>query len=378
MDKVLKIGQILVYYDFPHVFTAKDEVGTDFLCLLVNLDESDLLFLSTAISKDRLIKFLNGSVELREIFQSPEVKQFFQFNEIEDLIQANEYDLDVLPDEFLPESGFKFQTIKDRDEIIISESIEYQNAIIHLAISDEEDNYSIEADDLGDIVKLYQVIIENTYKKELNNRKSKDKKFFYQPQNYKLRAFASSHSSFNIHLYSTSYRDLFGSAIIELGLEKFTDLIRDFNDEDIYIDILRGVKGHSISTFKKLIKKIIDDKLTLKHKWYAPNQESVHLSVISPERAGKIYEILNSSEELSEEIKDFSGYFSQVDVDKGTWRLHDSEVDEELNGESSKEKLQGITVETKRYQITCIEIIEAMKVSEKEKIKYILKEIKEV
>jgi hypothetical protein len=380
MTKVFKIGQILVYYDVPHVFTATDEVGTSFLCLLISIEESEeeenYNFISTAISKGRLIKFLNGGIELRDIFLNPETSQFYQFNNIDEIIVATSFAGDKIPEEYLPDEGFLLQNDLSQDQLIVSESIEYKNAVVHLAVSDQQDNYSIEADDLGDVIKLYQVFIENAYKKELHNRKAKNKKILYQPANYKLRAFASSHSSFNVHLYSTSHTDVFGQSVIEFGLAKFGKLLQEFNDENSYIDILRSIKGHSVSTFKRLIKKIIDDKLTLKHKWYALNQEVVHFSKISPERAIEIYEILNSSEELSEEIKNFTGYFSQVDADKGTWRLHENEENEVLNGESPKDKLLGIVVETQRYEITCIEVIHAMKVSEREKTHYILKDIK--
>ena len=78
---------------------------------------------------------------------------------------------------------------------------EKNNAIVHLAISDSNDNFSVDADDMGDIVKLYQQIIEKSFKK-IVSQKNLDKKIYSIPPNYKLRAFAFSRSSFNIHLYS--------------------------------------------------------------------------------------------------------------------------------------------------------------------------------
>jgi hypothetical protein len=39
--------------------------------------------------------------------------------------------------------------------------------------------------------------------------------------------------------------------------------------------------------------------------------------------------------------------------------------------------LQGITVETKVYKLICFEIIEELKVAEKEKVKYIMQTIDE-
>jgi hypothetical protein len=375
MNKELEISQILVYYDFPHIFTAINKVGTQFLCLLVAMDE-DLTFVAVSVSNERLARYLSGKIDLRTIFETPEISEWYYFNDVEETIQVQYIEVNGLPDEFLPESGFFHIETSLDNETIIEETTKYGNAIVHLAISDKEDNFSIEADDLGDIMKLYQVVIESTYKKELANRKvkDKDKKFFQQPLNYKLRAFNSSKSSFNLHLYSTSYKDMFGNAIIDIGLKKFHEIISDFKNEEDYIELLKSVKGHSITTLKKLVKKIIDDELTVKHKWFSPNQEKVHFTTINTKRAEKIFNVLNSSSELSEEKRVFYGYFTQVDI-KGTWRIYDIEEGKEFTGEANGQLLQGITVESEKYKIICDEIIEVMKVSEKERIKYILKSI---
>ena len=68
----------------------------------------------------------------------------------------------------------------------------------------------------------------------------------------------------------------------------------------------------------------------------------------------------------------------QIDVDKGTWRVYNLEDETEYSGESNPEFLQGLTVETVNYKLLCTETIEAMKVSEKEKVKYVLNSIEEM
>jgi hypothetical protein len=375
MKKLLQIQQILVYYDIPEIFIATDEVETSYLCLLVDVDKNSIKYISTPISSKRLMDFINGKEDLREIYVFPETNQIYYFDKIEDIIEATIWNK-KLPEEFLPEKGFKFEKSLESDKLILSEALEKKNAIVHLAVSDSNNNYSIDADDLGDIVKLYQIIIENSFKKEVTRRKFKDKKSYYIPQNYKLRAFAASYSSFNLHFYSTSQVNLFGNSIIELALSKFEELIRDYDNEEEYINILRTVKGHTISSFKKLIKKLIDDNIKIKHKWYSLGQDNVHFSVLDKEKSEKIYNILSLSEELAEERKVFEGYFVQVDVKKGTWRIYNLEDEKEYSGEASKnELLQGVTVKTKAYKVECIEIIEELKVAEKEKIRYILDKI---
>jgi len=378
MTKKLQILQILVYYDIPEIFIATDEVGTKFLCLLVDAELDSIIYISTPISSYRLTEFINGNEDLREIFTNPESNAIYSFETISEIIEARLLESSQISDEFLPDAGFKYKKPLDENQLILNEALEKNNAIIHLAVSDSNDNYSIDADDFGDIVKLYQVIIENCYKKEISRQNFKNKKSYYIPQNYKLRAFASSYSSFNLHMYSTSQVDLFGNSIIELALVKFEEITRDFDNSDNYIESLRTVKGHTISSLKKLVKKLIDCNIKIKHKWYSLGQENVHFSFVDKDKAVKIYEILTLSEELAEERKEFSGFFVQVDVDKGTWRIFNEEDGKEYSGEAQGDLLQGVTIKTEYYRIECLEIIEELKVAEKEKVKYILEKINRV
>lgn len=377
MSIQLHILQILVYYDIPEIFIATDEVGTKYLCLLVDADNESILYISTPISKERLTEFIVGRADLRDIFVNPETKKIYSFNNLGETIQAHLFDNINLPEEYLPDVGFKYEKPLDENRLILNEALEKNNAIVHLAVSDSKNNYSIDVDDFGDIVKLYQVIIENIYKKTIAQQYAKNKRDFNTPNNYKLRAFDSSYSSFNLHMYSTSQVDLFGNSMIELGLSKFEEIIRDFDNNDEYIESLRTVKGHTISTLKKLVKKLIDSDILIKHKWYSLGQNKVHFSTINKSKAQNIYDILTISEELAEERKVFEGYFVQVDVKKGTWRIYNIEDNKEYSGESQDDLLQGVTIKTTIYNIDCLEIIEEMKVAEKEKVKYILEKIEQ-
>jgi hypothetical protein len=372
MKKYLNISQILVYYDFPQIFVAYDNVKTYYLCLLSSINNDKTTFISTAISNQRLNNFINGSIDLRDIFESPELNQWFYFDSIDEPILAEEWMHSTLPEEFLPERGFIYEKIQNED-VIINEVIEKNNVVVHLAVSDSENNNSINIEFLSDVSKLYQSTIEYIYKKTLVHRKLNDNKNFQLPINYNLRAFAASPGSFNLHLYSTSNIDLFGKANIEFGLEKFDEILKEYIDEDVFIQSLRSVKGHSLNSLKKLVKKLLDNDIILKHKWVTTNLDEVHFSYIDKDKAEKIYSILNLSKELTEEIKSFKGFFTQVDVKRGTWRLFCIIDDKEYNGESYGDILKGVTVDSVIYNIKCSEIIEELKVTEKDKTKYILK-----
>src|SRR5690606_7064477 len=103
----------------PHIFTANDLVGTDYLCMLASYEDDEATFLSIQISKNKLIGFLNGSLDLRNIFLNPEIKQWFTFNSIQDNVIANALELDFLPNEYLPEAGFIYKNHHKTDDIIV-------------------------------------------------------------------------------------------------------------------------------------------------------------------------------------------------------------------------------------------------------------------
>lgn len=375
MGKQLNISQILVYYDFPEIFLAKDIIGTNYICLLVDVQDGKTSYISTSLSTTRIIEFINGKVDLRDIFLYPEENEWFFFNQIDKNIDAEIWEQSSLPEEFLPDPGFLYYKQLQGEELILNEALDKNNAIIHLAVSDSNDNYSIDANNLGDIVKLYQSIIENSFKKVLIEKNFKDKKAAFIPPNYVLRAFSSSYSSFNLHFYSTSQIDLFGNTLIEFGLAKFDEIIGEFENDEILISSLRTVKGHTISSLKKLVKKLIDNDIKIKHKWFAPNQNFVHLTTIDKTKAQKLFDVLNLAEELEEEKRSFIGYFVQVDAEKGTWRIYNFEDQKEYSGEAKGDILKGVTVMTINYKVECLEVVEELKVSEKEKVNYILETI---
>lgn len=376
MNKALNISQILVYYDLPELFLAKDIIETKYISLLVDIIEDEPLYIATPVSNYRIAAFINGGIDLRTIFVEPEIVEFYTVRGVDiDNLLAEKIDYSELPEEFLPSPDFYYQKDEVENETIKSEVVEKENAIVHLALSDSHDNMSIEADDLGDFIKLYQTLVYYIYKKELAERHIKQKRALAAAENYKLRAFASSQSSFNIHLYSTSNKDLFGNCAIEYALSKIDKITGQFESEEQLVEALRTIKGHAIGSFKKILYKIIKENITLKYKWFAPNQESVNFRKINKETAERFYSILQQREDLIEESREFIGYFKQADVSRGNWRISNEEDQKQYSGSSSGNLLEGVTLETVKYKLICLELMEEEKVTEKENVKFVLKEV---
>lgn len=362
-----------MYYDLPQIMVLTNIVGTKYIALLVEESQNETKYLTTPISSNRLTSFISGKIDLREIFDKPEIEQYYTFNYEGNDVVAYVYN-NALPPEFLPDAGFVYGEILGDNETIVKEAVEKQNAIVHLSLSDKNNSNSIMADNLGDLLKYYQLVIENSFKKNLAKTTPESRALYSRPENYKLRAFAASPGSFNLHMYSEAQTNLFGSSIIEIALKKFDEILAaNYTDEEM-LTVLRSVKGHTISSLKHFLQKIISLDIKVKHKWYAPDQSVVHESYIDKQKAETISRLLNASDELAEEIKEFIGYFSQLDTDKGTWRIFNTSDSKEYSGMSTDAvSLLGITLDTQMiYKIICNEVLEEAKVSEKEKAKLML------
>lgn len=378
MNKTLNLSQVLVFYDVPEIFLATDSVGTQFLCLLVESNIHLLKYIAVAISKMRLHNLLFGNIDLRQVISEPENNEWFVFDEIDKPIIANLWTESQLPEDYLPEPGFIFQENPFTESIIFQEVREKNSAVVHLSLSDSTNDAGIDADNLGIVTKLYQNLVENCLRKSLQSFKGKRKKVTLSPTDFKLRAFASSAGSFNLHLFSTAEVDLFGYSIIEAGLEKFDELTRDVDNTEEYVAKLRSVRGHTISSLKKLMSSLIENELALSHKWFAPSQQKVNSSSLDNMKARMIMEILNKSDELAEVTRILIGQFTQVDLKRGTWRIYNIDDDKEYRGEAPETKLQGVTVKTVTYRVVCQEFLEEFKVSETEKIRYVLESIEPI
>jgi hypothetical protein len=370
MTRKLNIDRILVFNDFPELFLAQDNSELDYLCLLTRYDLDEYHYHCVAISKKRLYQYLNGKIDLREIFMNPELHEWWLSTDTSATqFEITFYSNDGLAEAFLPEADCFF-TDELQDDLIRHEVVEHKNVIIHLSLSAEDNRHSIPVDDLGDFSKLYQALVENAYKKSILKSDLNDKRSFIIPKNYRLEAFAASPGSFNLHLVSRSNKDLFGNSIIEEGLRRIDDIISYSENEEELIEGLRQIKGHAISNYRKLLEKIIDRNITFKYKWHSPSSPVIHTRTINQNYAIRIKEILDLKDDLIEEIKEFIGFVKQADVERGSWRITNEEDGKDYTGESEGHLLAGITLKTVKYKFVCQEIVEALKVTEKEKTNY--------
>ena len=361
----------LVHYDGPQVFLAKDEVGTKHLCARLRDNGNGIFFLAMPISDARLSQLLSGGRDLRETFVGSEKREWFIVDDTDEGLNIVTR-LTKLDTQILPDDGFYFRKDEFKNFDIISEAASLGKTVVHLSLAEGDDNdHTVDSDTLADVLKLYQSVVKNVLKKAAASKQID--KTFVIPSNYKLRAVASSPSSFKLHLVSTSNAELFGKNVIDQVLARVDTLIDGETEEKHVIGNFRPYAGHAVSAYKKLLTKIIDKNMTMKLVWTSPAEAIAHESKISPSYASQVKEILLSRKDLDTEIREFVGPVEEADVVRKTWRIRHTEENKTYKGESHID-LGGVILGN-TYRFTCEEVSHEEAVSEAERTTYVLTKI---
>ena len=93
----------------PQILVAADATGSDYLCTLYQNDaERGFLYLGVQISEPRLMAFVGGQLDLRDVYVHPEVDSCLCLvaatNGVLNIVKPLQ--LQDITDEMLPEAGY--------------------------------------------------------------------------------------------------------------------------------------------------------------------------------------------------------------------------------------------------------------------------------
>lgn len=364
MKQIIKIERILEYYDVPQVFVGTDIFCAKYLCMLYN-DETEFKYVAVYISPKQLNKYLKTEIDLRQIFLTPEMSEsYFEIvysnNDFEIIAQRN----GTIPENMLPEEGFYNNSNEDIDNSLIADTYSLNRPVTYIGFEDPINSPTIEVPILAQALKHYQSLVSHCYTKIDGKQGDADPR---------LRAYLAETGSFNIRMYAESTLDVFHNSRMEKTFSVIDDIL-NFQNEDELRDKLQELKGHTVGSYKNLITLLVENKLSLKYKWVSSSRGSGHKAInryINIENINRIYNVLKESNELENEIREFNGCFTKIDINTGAWKLYDHDIRKSFSGITElKDLISGITVSTVFYKITCQEILEFNNVNAGEKITY--------
>ena len=113
----LEIEEVFVYFDFPRLFSCKNEKGQIYLALSVEETDEITKWLYVSLSNPRLEKIRWGEISLREAFQNSDGGNAYivtvpasKFNQS----FSDEISSESIPENWLPKIGKKLESLRRR------------------------------------------------------------------------------------------------------------------------------------------------------------------------------------------------------------------------------------------------------------------------
>jgi hypothetical protein len=354
-------SETLVFYDKPYLILCKDSIGVDYICLLVTEDDTKDGFLCVQLSSSRLTKFIIGEIELRDIFVKPEMGEYFFGNSADgdlESVAIQTIGKDQIDDNWYPETGVRFSFRESTDLHVLNESKERNRAIIHCTLSPPEAaiESKISATHLSEAVNLFQSVVKHAYRRTIRDATGDLKEILTKSVNYELEIYGFSPGSFTLLMQSAEKADLVGYSYIARALEILDNLNNEIDDTKKALKIISEYSGHFATTYKNLLKYIIDNEIPLAYEWSMPERKDTSVRRIIPRDAKPLYEAIIEVEDIGVERMRIRGRFSKVDKPNRRWTL-DSEEDQKRYSGISETDLAGIVIHSHRYDVICEEYL---------------------
>lgn len=364
----LKISRVLVYYDVPRLFIATDEILTKFLCMAISEEEYILL----PSSSEKIYKVTSGKMDLRIAFSESETGTWYRWN----LIDHDTLSFDVstpireIQESCLPEDGFLMADKAEEDRELLLNQTEKQTTVMEISISDEQDNTSIWVSELGAFLENIQSVVSNLYRKVTAGYNDLEKAMIDDRKYHTLRAFAVSPWSFKVHIEIDSQRTVWPSPT-EFALIKLDSILQDGLTDELLICEFRKNTWHALNSIKRLLDSLKDNNMQFKYQWIGGGTMTVSKRRLTKERIAYLSHLLSTKDDLTRVVREISWVVQAADV-KWEWRILNDEDEREYKWTYTGWFSGEIEVKGAKYKFICEEIIEAYKVSEKEKVKYVL------
>lgn len=354
--KTAALHLVLVYYDGPEIFIAKDKFGVRYLSLAVPQDGS-IRYASVALDERNYSLLLEGKINLRKILiQESAESGWFLSDPLREGFGGFELSLQsqTIPEGFLPESDFFFERLKLENSLLEELVAAKGRPIVSLRVEPPEAEHGsqIRANTLAALIIEFQKLVRHAKPRKAVKSASDDM------IDYSLNALAFSSGSFKVYFESAGQLDLFGRNNLECALDFIEGSLADASDVEKVITKLKLARGHFVASLRRLLELLQANQSYLEMAWSRPGSNARGL-VISKYAVAPLLEKLKESDHLSKEIKVFSGHFISASVSSGGWRLRTFPDGEEVSGKAiDPQQLSGVVIEKGLYSVTCEEVIE--------------------
>lgn len=379
------IESVLLEADGPQVVLARDPVGTPYLALLIERGDDGDQFMASAVSTSRLADVLSGVISLRDAFVKAENGEVFAcaYERISGGPTLKMSLVEAIPEAWLPAEGLLLSELLDDEPAVelLGEAAARNRAVVvvHLEPPEAYTDAKINADRLGDALRIFQNLTRHAYTKGAAALSEQWRKFWGGEDAHTLQVFAFSPGSFRVHFQAKEGADLSGLSPVGVALKKVDELTSHLDNPEAALEVFQRNRGHVVAAYQALLHFVVEQGTPFEYAWADLESHRTFSRRISPAAAEQLYELLVSRQELGKEEMVLVGAFSKVDEVGGTWtmRVDEKEVRGEL-AEGAGNLLYGVTIGAKLYRARCEERLEEVLGSGRQKTRILMLELNEL
>lgn len=374
----------LIYYDGVQVFDAQDDIGGNYIGVLVDTAESGHdHFLVVGIAPAELQRLRLAEIDLRAAIIGRPGKGWFLAAATAGVggpLDLEERTGDI-PEEYLPGDGLflgarsvgspcsAFNEARSRNTVALELSIESP-------VPSEQHRVPLGL--LTGVLMIFGTLLKHAYDRARQGTSGPgasagrcDWRRIFDV------AVPALPGSVKVLLLASESPGLFGQTGVAAALDIVDKLAATASDPDNAIHRVKEFQGHTAGAFLRLVQFAAESELSLAYTWASPDRADVSSASISRPQAAALAEALVSSESLGTEVKTLTGTLRKVDADKGEWRLKSHTDGEEYSGKIGAGVSLSKVIIDSEYTFVCEETTEFALASGKETQKLTLTSLRE-
>ncbi len=353
----LHIKSVLVYYDGPQVFEARDLAGGSYICIAApHGTEFDCI--AIRIEPARLHAFIAGACDLLSLITKRDstLDWYYCNFEGEFLNAASVGEGWQVPIELLPEEGFYHEQKSGAPEVV-EVAAERRVCIVAVSLWDGNSGNanSVKASTLGAVLLDFQRVFSRAFSNWQRTNRNVESTVSVPA----LTAFASAPGSYKIYLEADSSAGLFGSSNAVNAFIILDKILEDPMDTRRTVDALVEYKGHFAGAMHSLFKTMVQNNVSLSYTYADFSDSIARGSTISLSEAKAITKALSERETIDAEPVPVVGVLEKIDAVSGAWRLHTENKSVSGKTDADGPKLTGLTI-GELYTFLCEERIEVL------------------
>jgi hypothetical protein len=362
MSLNLKLGEVLLEYDGPALFTAGDANGNRYVGYQ-DLQDSAHGYVVLPINESKLQKMISGVLTVRAIVESsPIFPQFFECDlttsENGSIFVVGKIGNRTLTEKLLPSIDLKLSMISQSADLVATASRRGSTiACLGLYSAEAEERHVIDGVTLSEAIRALLRLLKRSFSDFSKKIPKNERDRLDAMSANRLNVLAFQPGSFEVLFEPEARPDLFGFQHISTVFDQITRLLNQAESIDDSIATVRGYGGHFGRAYAQFLEVIASRDVPVIFSWADSDKGGGSSAQINALHAATLLTALRASKELMNETVIVYGVLEKADMTKRKWRL--SNADEGIfQGETEGSLLLDGLVVGASYKFKCREIME--------------------